>query len=106
MTAKKCMTDVAYDILSNRQDAMPFKDLWSEVSKETGLGNDKVASFYSDLSLDGRFISLEGNNWDLKSHRKFSETQIDLSAIEVGDDNDGVVYDDDGNIIEEPEEDY
>ncbi len=106
MTAKKSMTEVAFEILQNRKDAMPFKELWSEVSKETGLGNDKVASFYSDLSLDGRFISLEGNNWDLKSHRKFSETQIDLSEIEVDDDSDGVVYDDDGNIIDEPEEDY
>lgn len=34
----------------------------------------------------------------------FAETQVDLSKIEVEDEDDGVVYDEDGNIIEEPEE--
>ncbi len=106
MTAKKSMADVAFDILSTKTEAIPFSELWSEVSKKTGATSDMVASFYSDLSLDGRFVAIDGNNWDLKSHRKFAETQIDISQIEVDDDNDGVVYDDDGNIIEEPEEDY
>ncbi len=104
MTAKKSMTDVAYDILSTKKRAVPFAKLWEEVSKETGISNDRVASFYSDLSLDGRFIALDNNKWDLKSHRTFAETQIDLSELEV-DGDDGVVYDDDGNIIEEPDED-
>ena len=104
MTAKKSMTDVAYDILSTKKRAVPFNKLWEDVSKETGISNDRVASFYSDLSLDGRFIALDGNKWDLKSHRTFAETQIDISELEI-DGDDGVVYDEDGNIIEEPDED-
>lgn len=104
MAVNKSMSDVAYDILSTKKRAVPFPKLWAEVAKKTGAPNDRVASFYSDLSLDGRFVSLEDNKWDLKAHRKFSETQVDLSKIEVEDENDGVVYDDDGNIIEEPED--
>ena len=46
MTAKKSMTDVAYDILSTKKRAVPFMKLWEEVSKETGISNDRVASFY------------------------------------------------------------
>lgn len=105
MTAKKSMADVAYDYLSTKKKAVAFKDLWKEVSKKTGVGEDRVASFYSDLSIDGRFAQLDGNKWDIKNHLRFEDTQIDLSAIEVGDDDEGVVYDDDGNIIEEPDND-
>lgn len=104
MTAKKSMADVAYDYLANQKKAIAFKELWSEVSSVTGIGDDRVASFYSDLSIDGRFVQLDGNKWDLKQHLKFEDTQINLAELEV-DDDEGVVYDDDGNIIEEPEDD-
>lgn len=104
MANSKSMSDVAFDILSGKKRAVAFPKLWAEVAKKTGAPNDRVASFYSDLSLDGRFVALEDNKWDIKAHRKFSETQVDMSGIEVDDDSDGVVYDDDGNIIEEPEE--
>lgn len=103
MTAKKSMADVAYDYLSKQKKAIPFKELWNVVSKETNIGNDRVASFYSDLSIDGRFAQLEGNKWDLKNHLRFADTQINLDELEV-DDDEGVVYDDDGNIIEEPDD--
>ena len=104
MTAKRSMADVAYDYIAAHKMAIPFKELWAEVSKETGVSGDRVASFYSDLSIDGRFVQLDGNEWDLKNHLKFEDTQINLAELEV-DDDEGVVYDDDGNIIEEPDDD-
>lgn len=103
MSAKKSMTDAAYDIMSKKKRAIAFDKLWQEVSKITGKSIDHIAQFYSDLSLDGRFVSLKDNKWDLRNHRKFEESQVDLSKIEIDDDT-GEVYDEDGNIIEEPED--
>ena len=96
--ATKSMIEAAYDIMSNKKRAVAFAKLWEDVAKQTGANNDAVAQFYSDLTLDGRFVQLKDNKWDLKSHRKFSETHIDLSEIELDDEEeneDGYVEDDD-----------
>ena len=85
MTAKS-MTDIAYDILSGKKRAIQFQKLWEEVSKKTGASNDIVAQFYSDLTLDSRFAQLKENKWDLIERRKFSESHVDISRIELGED--------------------
>ena len=85
MTAKS-MTDIAYDILSGKKRAIQFQKLWEEVSKKTGASNDIIADFYSDLTLDSRFVQLKDNKWDLVERRKFSEAHIDVSKIELGED--------------------
>lgn len=85
MTAKS-MTDIAYDILSSKKRATQFSKLWEEVSKKAGVSNDMVAQFYSDITLDPRFASLKENKWDLVERRKFAESHIDISRIELGED--------------------
>ncbi len=82
----KSMTDIAYDIISNRKVTIQFSKLWEYVSKEAGVSNDKIGQFYNDLSLDSRFVSLKDNRWDLKSRRTFDETHVDIAEIEVEDD--------------------
>ena len=79
------MTDTAFEILSGKKRAVQFSRLWAEVSKETGVDESKVAEFYSDLTLDGRFAALKDNKWDLKTRRKFSESHIDIKKIEIDD---------------------
>ena len=80
------MTDIAYDVISKKKRAVQFSKLWEEVSRLNGVSNDKVAQFYSDLTFDSRFASLKDNKWDLVERRKFAESHIDLSEIELGDD--------------------
>lgn len=84
--ATKSMTDVAYDIISSKKRAIQFSKLWEEVSKKIGVGNEMVSQFYSDLTLDSRFASLKENKWDLIERRKFAESHVDISKIELGDD--------------------
>ena len=86
MASAKSMTDIAYDVISKKKRAVPFGKLWEEVSRLYGASNDKVAQFYSDLTFDSRFASLKDNKWDLIERRKFAESHIDLSQIELGDD--------------------
>ena len=96
------MTDIAYDILSGKKRAIQFSKLWEEVSKKAHASNDMVAQFYSDLTLDPRFASLKENKWDLVERRKYSESHVDISRIELGEDvpEEGENSEDD-NLIDE-----
>lgn len=80
------MTDIAYDVLSKKKRAIQFIKLWEDVSKMYGASNDKIAQFYSDLTLDSRFTSLKENKWDLAERRKFAESHFDISEIELEED--------------------
>ncbi len=106
--SSRSMTDVAFDFLSKRKKEVPFNKLWEEVSHAMGFKEEvayrKIASFYEAMMLDNRFTSKD-NKWDLSSRHKFSETHIDLSAIEIDDDSksdyDNEDYvDEDGNSTE------
>ena len=104
MAESKSMADVAYELMSSKKRAVSFQKLWQDVSKITKASNDLIAQFYSDLTLDGRFVSLKDNKWDLKNRRKFAESQFDISEIEVEDDEEREIYDEDGNVTNIDEE--
>ena len=86
MASAKSMTDIAYDVISKKKRAVQFVKLWEEVSKLYGASSDKAAQFYSDLTFDSRFASLKDNRWDLVERRKFAESHVDLSQIELDED--------------------
>ncbi len=77
--------DVAYEYLKQAKHSVSFKDLWQEVRTQLNFDDEKakrkIAQFYTDLSLDARFTALENNEWDLKSHHKFSEVFIDTANL-------------------------
>lgn len=102
MASAKSMTDIAYDILSRKKRAVQFNKLWEEVSKLYGASNDRVAQFYSDMTLDSRFASLKDNKWDLIERRKFNESHVDISAIEL--DSDEETEEEDQDIISDSED--
>lgn len=91
------MIDIAYDVLNENKDAVLFIDLWNEVSTKKGLTDaqkeDAIAQFYTDLSLDGRFITMEDNKWDLKKRHRLDE----LKSINI----DEFLDDEDEDIEEE-----
>ncbi len=78
--------DVAYNCLLNQKDGMTFKDLWAVVREQLGytdvIANKKVSQFYTNLSLDGRFASLENNVWNLKSHCKYTDVAVREEDLE------------------------
>ena len=77
--------DVAYDYLKAQRHSVSFRDLWQVVKFELGFNDAqaqrKISQFYTDLTLDGRFTSLENNEWDLKSNHKFDEVYIDTTTL-------------------------
>ena len=65
------MIEVAHAILEQRGDVMDFSDLVNQIQNylETSGSEirDSLAQFYTDLNIDGSFISLGDNRWGLRS---------------------------------------
>ena len=81
----KSLLDYAYDFLSRNKGQANFKDLWAYVCKEAGLDEEtaakRISSFYTNLMLDGRFVTLGENIWDLRSRHTFDKVHIDMKDV-------------------------
>ncbi|ENQ3079618.1 DNA-directed RNA polymerase subunit delta [Bacillus cereus] len=113
------MIEVVHSLLEDKKQATPFHDLVQEIAQLLGLSEEqvaaKIAQFYTDLNIDGRFINLGENRWGLrgwypyeqideeilpqpkpKKKRKVEEDELDDYIEEDEDD-----FEDDGDIEEE-----
>lgn len=65
------MIEVAHAILEQKKDVMDFSDLVNQIQTYLGKSDseirDSLAQFYTDLNIDGSFISLGDNRWGLRS---------------------------------------
>lgn len=107
MTSRKALTDVAYDLMKNNSSAMTFKSIWEGVSSLTGASTNDISQFYTDLSLDSRFVSLKSNMWDLRQNHTFAETFVDLDQLELDDEDEQSenFYEEDEEFIDNMKED-
>lgn len=73
------MIDIAEHILFDEKEALHFKKMFEQIAEIKGfLSSQKtelIAQFYTDLNMDGRFITLGSNLWGLK--RWYPADQID-----------------------------
>ncbi len=62
--------DLAYEILNSSSNTFHYKDLLLEVGHRKGLSqeelNQVMAVIYSEINIDGRFVSIGQNVWGLK----------------------------------------
>ena len=81
----KSLLDYAYDYVSAQKQQSKFQDIWAYCVKEAGLSEEeaaaKVSRFYTNLMLDGRFVTLGENEWDLRIRHKFEKVHIDMSEV-------------------------
>ena len=100
----KSLLDYAYDYVSGRSEQSKFEDIWAYCVKEAGLSEEeakqKVSRFYTNLVLDGRFVTLGENQWDLRSRHKYETVHIDMSEVY----SDVETYDEDSEEEEEEAE--
>lgn len=82
---KESMIETAFGILTKKGEAMKFADLWAEVKVALEIGPDeeadRIGHFYTDLSLDGRFVALSDNGWDLRSRTTYDKVHIDIADV-------------------------
>lgn len=112
------MIEVAHAILSQHGETMAFVDLANEVQQYLGKSDEEIrerlSQFYTDLNVDGSFISLGDNTWGLRAWYPFESIdeatvheededqpkrkkrkKVNAFLVDAGDDDDVIDYDDD-----------
>ena len=113
---EKSLLDYAYDLIRKQKEAIPFEEIWKYVVSEAGLSEQeakaKVSRFYTNLMLDGRFVTLGENLWDLRSSHTFDKVHIDMkdvySDVEAIDDDDEEELEEEkeyNEVFQEPKDD-
>ena len=101
---EKSLLDHAFDFISSQKEAVPFAKIWEYVVSSAGLSEEeakaKVSRFYTNLMLDGRFVTLGENLWDLRSSHTFDKVHIDMKDVY----SDVEAIDDDEEELEEEKE--
>lgn len=84
------MIEVARAILNQKGDVMAFADLTNEIQQFLGKSDeeirDRLPQFYTDLNVDGSFISLGDNLWGLRSWYPYES--IDEALVHSEDEDD------------------
>lgn len=84
------MVEVAHAILETKQEVMDFNQLLVEIQLYMELSDAqleaRMARFYTDLNIDGSFISLGENRWGLRSW--YPIDSIDEEIVSSIDDED------------------
>ena len=81
---EKSLLDYGFDVLSASKEPVKFIDLFNKAVSLSGLElseqdlKTRMSKFYTHLSLDGRFITLTDNFWDLRSRHKFEQVHLDM----------------------------
>lgn len=98
----KSKTNVAYEILKEGKGGLAFARLWEEVCQRLNINEvdaeEMISGFYTDISLDGRFITLGENVWDLRENHSFDKVHIDMNDIYSDED---IIEGDEGVISKE-----
>ncbi|MFS0654057.1 DNA-directed RNA polymerase subunit delta [Bacillus sp. 179-C3.3 HS] len=65
------LVELAYEIFRDSKSTITFSELIEEMVRLQGIKksdlDDRLAQFYTDLNIDGRFIALGDQKWGLRS---------------------------------------
>lgn len=79
------MVNVAFDVLTENKRMMNFLELFKEVCKRLEFNDeqasDRISNFYTNLTLDGRFVNLGDNERDLRSNQTYDKVHIDMNDV-------------------------
>lgn len=85
MKKDKSFLDAAFEVIEKNGADMPFKDIYDKVAEELEMSEEEklsnLGTFYTNLTLDGRFVLLTDNSWDLRSRHTFEKYHIDTRDV-------------------------
>ena len=85
------MLDVALKILTDAKTSLPFRELYDKIAEELKMTDsekkENIGIFYTYLTLDGHFVALTDNHWDLRS-RHTSDKIVKVTEDEDEEDKD------------------
>ena len=100
----KSLIEFAYEFVSSHEGSVNFTEIWNYVKEQSGLSEEdaakKAGQFFTNMMLDGRFVTLGENEWDLRIRHKFEKVHIDMSEVY----SDVETYDEDSEEEEEEAE--
>lgn len=77
------LIEVAYEILSERKQAISFQAIVEEIAQLQGKTMDEIRmqlpQFYTDLNVDGRFSTTGENHWGLKDWYPVDQVEDELT---------------------------
>lgn len=78
------MIELASELLQTKKQAIAFQDIMEEIITALGLTEAevkaKIAQFYTDLNVDGRFISLGENRWGLRAWYPVDQIEEEITT--------------------------
>lgn len=78
------MIELASKILFDEKKAINFRDIFSKIAEIKGFSEEekkeKIAQFYTDLNVDGRFITLGSSMWGLKRWYPVEQAEEEIKA--------------------------
>ena len=91
----KSLIEIAYEFVSSHEGSVNFADIWNYVKEQGGLSEEdaakKAGQFFTNMMLDGRFVTLGENEWDLRERHTFDKVHIDMrdvySDVQTSDDD-------------------
>lgn len=79
------MLDEAEICLKEANGALSFADLYEQVTKVLSMSEEemkaRIGKFYTDLTMDGRFVALTDNHWDLRERHTYEKVHIDVNDV-------------------------
>lgn len=85
MLTDKSMLECAFEAIGENDGEMSFFDIFEAVSKRLEMTDEEkealIGSLYTNLTLDGRFVALTDNHWDLRSRHTYDKVHIDVNDV-------------------------
>ena len=82
---KGSMIEAATAALTAAGKEMRFQDLWAKVREALEITDEeeaeRIGHFYTDISLNGKFVVLANNTWDLRSRHTYDAVHIDVKDV-------------------------
>lgn len=82
--SQKATLEIAYELLRDKHP-LPFYELWEKVCQAQEYSKEQcfnlLSRFYTNLTLDGRFVNIGDNNWELRLHLRSDELKLELNEV-------------------------
>ncbi len=85
MKLDKSMIETAYEVLEKSDGSLTFAELADKVAEALEMNEEekkaRLGSLYTSLSLNGKFVTLTDNTWDLRSRHTYAKVHIDVNDV-------------------------
>ncbi|HEX6922348.1 MAG TPA: DNA-directed RNA polymerase subunit delta [Bacillales bacterium] len=78
------MVDLAYEILKTEKQPLAFQEIAEQIKEVKQPApqelEERMARFYTNLNLDGRFLFIGENHWGLRGWYPFDQSKEDIEV--------------------------